>query len=40
MREPKWSPGEAGGWGEGGREGDAAYEYRVFPIPFMRHALS
>lgn len=31
---------EARDWGEGGREGDAASEYRVLPTPFMLHTLS
>ena len=35
-----WSPSEAGGWGEGGRDDDAASEYRVLPIPFVLHTLS
>lgn len=29
MMGADWSLSEAGGWGEGGREGDAASEYRV-----------
>ena len=30
----------AGGWEEGGREGDVASEYWVLPIPFVCHTLS